>query len=362
MARADSTVRVSIIGDAKGLTRELDKADGKLKGFGSSAAKVGAAIGTVVAADQIVDFANTALSEFDRIGDATARLEKQLGEDLAAALVDSAEDWHELGLSAQDALELEASIADVATALGVAAPDIASLADDTAATAAALSLVTDLDADTAIDLIGKAAAGSDKAMRALGVSVTDAEVEARALRDTGKQSADALTDNELATARWNLVLEDLKPFLDDAVQGTGDLEQKQRELEAKFETLTGKIGGALEGPLADFLDWTLSGIEGWEMLGDALSDAKIDLTGVLDVIRTMIAPFTTLLDVTQGIADALGQIGAGPPRSQSGRRSVSPSSFGGGGTRSSGPTVVNITTGADPEEIATAIRSWDNRV
>ena len=85
MARADSTVRVNIIGDAKSLNKAF--ADGE-KGAGrfSSAAKTaGGIIAGAFAVDALLDFGQTALAESDRVGDATTRLEQQLG-DLSAPI------------------------------------------------------------------------------------------------------------------------------------------------------------------------------------------------------------------------------------------------------------------------------------
>ena len=113
MARNDATIRVAILGDVKELSKALGTAERDVKGFGVSANKIIGGIGFGIAAGAAVDFAQTALGEADRVGDAMTRLELQIGKDLAGALSDTAEGFHKIGLSRQDVLKLAAGFADL---------------------------------------------------------------------------------------------------------------------------------------------------------------------------------------------------------------------------------------------------------
>lgn len=299
MASARSIIRVAIIGDAKGLSKALKEGEADLGGFAGKAKKIGGIIAGSLAVAEIADFVNDALVEADRLGDATERLRIQLG-DLSDPLVDAAGNFHDLGQSKQDILELAASFADTATALGVADPLIADFADDAAATAAAVALMGDQDAATVIDLIGKAAGGSDKALKALGVNLTEDAIAQQAMKDTGKDLPEQLTDTEKAAAAYKLILEQLKPKLDAATDGNADLEQKQKDVQAQFETLTGEIGTALEGPLSDLLTWILSGIDGLKKMDTFLDH-------VADSMRDAVGP---IADVADALFDAAAGLSA----------------------------------------------------
>lgn len=300
MADAQSNIGVRITGDAKGLQRELASSDKAIGGLTASAGKLVGALALGAATAAIVDFGQTALNEADRVGDATQRLQLQVG-DLSDELERTAGDFAKLGQSRQDMLELEAAFADTATAIGLADEDIVKFADDAAATAGALSLITDMDAAQVIDLIGKAADGGAKAMKALGINITDAEIEARALADTGKSTADSLTEGELAAASYALVLDALKPRLDAVAQGSGDVEQKQAELQAKWETLTGKIGEGIEGPLTALLDWIIQGIEGWELFGKWLGTVE-------QGFRDFLGPVADARDALEDVLRLIGLV------------------------------------------------------
>ncbi len=280
MARASSVISVSIIGDAKKLVGAVGDADKATGGLVKSAAKL--AVGAV-AIGKGFDFIQGSLAESDRLGDAMARLSNQLTPETAKVLERNADSFSRIGASAQDMLELEAIFADFATAAGIADPTIAGMAESVAATAQALTQTDDegRDATAMMDLLNKAAGGSAKAAKELGVTLTDGLAPADQMRS---------------------IISQLNPKLVDATTGTQDLASKQEELGAKFETVMGKIGAGLEGPLTDILTFIDDQIEqipgaiaGWQMLGDAIvgmaEDVLSPLARVADALRTIIKLF-----------------------------------------------------------------------
>lgn len=356
MPRADSTIRVNIIGDAKSLQTAAAKSEGAVGGLNKKLLGLGAGIGAAFVADAVIDFGNTAVKEADRVGDAAGRIESQLGE-LSPQLVNAAEGFAHLGASEGDMLELEAKIIDVGTALGITDQELANVADDAAVTASALALITDTDADTWMDQLGKAATGSDRAMRALGVSVTEAEVASRAMADTGKSNADALTESELAAARLKLILDELQPRIAGVTDGTADLEQRQAQLQARWETLTGNIGAGLEGPLNDLLGWIITGIDGWALLADriggfdkAIGDALTPVARMIDLQRALIGVLQEAINLLAQFASEASKFGGEFGGSQTLNR------FSRTRTGTSGSTNVYV-QGGSPEAIEQAVRT-----
>lgn len=313
MARGDSVIRVSIIGDATKLVGAMGQADKATGGLLKSSAKV--AVGGLLAAGavkEIFDFAKDATQEADRLGDAAARLNAQLGPEFAKQIQEASAGFTKIGLSTQDVAEMSANFADLATALGLSDMAIANLAPNVAATAQAMSLLGKGDADTIVEQIGKAAGGSEKAMKALGVTIDDAAVTGAArltrLADTGREIEGPLTDAELATARLKLIMDQLSPSLATATTGTGDLEQKQAELQARVETLSGQLGGPLSDALSSVLGFIIDeidaipgAIEGWKMLGAAIEGFA----------RTVLGPLGNVNDLIGGMGDALNNLNKG---------------------------------------------------
>lgn len=351
MADATSTIRVNIIGDAKSLQAATATAEKSLGGFGGVAKGIGAGIVAGFATDALLDFTGTALAEGDRLGDAITRLESQIGTGLTRALVDASEGFADIGLSAQDVLDLESAFADTATAMGVTDDQIASLAPKLAEAAGKIALISDSTPDEVIANIGKAAAGGEKALKALGVDLSDAEVAARAMRDTGKDVPQLLTDSEKAAAAYQLVLEKLAPKIDAVSDANGDLEQTQAEVNARIETLTGKVGAAIDGPLNDFLGWILSGVDGLMMMSKWLGTVGVKVDDLIDLLLRL-NPLTGPLML---IGEVTGS--NGPSSVSRGNGSSSPNP-----DRAPTTIVVQQTNKDDLERsVVSAIRDYDSR-
>lgn len=346
MARADSTVRVNIIGDAKSLQKAAAKSEKAVGGIGKAAKVAGGIVAGAFAVDAVLDFGQSALSEVDRIGDATTRLEAQLG-DLSDPILAAAGGMEKFGQSRQDVLELSARFTDLATAAHLSDAEIAANALTATEAAAALSLlgIGGGEASTVLDLIGKAAGGADKPLKELGISLSDAEVEARAMKDTGKDNADALTDQELSAARLALILEKLQPRIKAVTEGEADLEQKQKELDARLETFTGNVGDAIDGPLTDFLTWLI-------LTGEEADRGAKALQGVSDAFDSVGGSAQEQIDSLRQFLDVLRQIAGFLPGT--GALSLGATVVGNGRT-GQGTTVV--VQGGSPEVVEQAVRN-----
>lgn len=345
-----STILVRILGDAKGLTTALTTAD---QGLGGTVKKIAGGLILLGGVKAGFDALGDANKEADRLGDATSRLNLQLG-DLAGPLESTADGFAKIGASKQDMLELEANFADLATKAGIADPLIAANAADVAAIANAVSLLGDQDPATVVDEIGKAAGGAAKPLGELGVNLDPLAVQAQALADTGKSSAASLTANELAAARLKLILEQLQPKLTDVTTGTQDLEGEQRSLQARVETLSGSLGEKLapaEASVLQFLndeiDAIPSAIQGYQMLGKAIED----------MARDALTPVARLADAVNAVIDAAGGLAGATTGSRS-RVGGSPGN-GLGAPRSESRTVADT---IDFDERNGGARTVNNRI
>jgi hypothetical protein len=300
VARGDSTIKVTFLGDTKNLVGALGTVDTKTDGLVKSGAKV---VGTGIAVKKGFDLVNDSLQEADRRGDAIQRLTDKIGKIPTDKLVDTADNFHEIGASSQDMLELEAIYADLATSAGIAAPDIAANAEALAASAIAAAQTHDADPSAIIDAIGKAAGGSTRGLKPYGVDLTEAAVQQKALDDTGKTNPKTLSDTELAAARTALIIQGFAGQLNDATTGSGDLEIKQDELGAKFEEVGGKAGSILAPALGDVLDFindeidAIPGaIEGWQLFGQT----------IVTVAEDVLTPLARAYDTARALLDIVG--------------------------------------------------------
>lgn len=284
MATGDSTIRVNIIGDVVKLKRALDSADAETGGLLKTAGKLLVA-GAVV--KRGFDVINDALGNADRVGDATSRLQLSIGDIDTAKLSAVAGSFSEIGVSAPDFLELAASFSEVAKAsTTLSADEIAAMAPAVGQFAGAMGRLKDEDPGTIADEIGKFISGARGA-------------QAAAL-DLGLPFDKALTPAQ----RYQQILDALPGALDKVTGANQGLDDKQSELNAKWETFTATIGPGVEDVLSGILDFILDEIDaiphaiaGWQALGGAVEGFG----------RTALGPLGNVRDALEGILNLLGQ-------------------------------------------------------
>lgn len=348
---AVKTITVRVKGDASDLGKKLNESEGKLKGWQTSAVQAGALAGAAVAGAAVA-FGNEALEQAGRADAAIANLAGTLGGPLATALEQSADDFEAIGQSRQDILELEGIFAGIATSLGLTADEVADFAPQVAVAADAIADLTGIDAADAIDKIAKAAQLGEDDLAALGISLTEAEVQSRALETTGKATADALTAGELSAAAYDLILEKLNPKIEQAALLSEGFAGKQDMVNAKFETFTGLVGDFLQEPAEGLLDWFISGIEGWQLFGQAMNSPTDKLRAIFALMDAIsrLNPLVPHFDVP----------GVNAPASSGGFTGQVRTAPGGGG----GSVTVRVNdTAPDAQERATteALRTYNRQ-
>lgn len=279
MARGDSTIRVSIIGDARKLVGALGDADRASGGLLASAGKVLVA-GAVIR--QGFDLVGDALDQADRVGDATARLNIQLGEVNTQSLKDLSGEMSALGQSAPDVLELAANFADLASAAtDLTDAQIAQMAPDIIAVAAAVERLGGQSAEAGVTAIGKFISG------ARGAQAAALELGLEFNKDS------------TAAERFQQVMAALGPKVDQVAGATAGLDDKQAQLGAKWETFLATVGPGIEEHLSNVLDFIIDEVNaipgaiiGWQRLGAVIEGGMRDALGpiarVNDLLQTML--------------------------------------------------------------------------
>jgi len=298
MATASSVISVAIVGDSRKFQNAAKGAGKSAKGLGTSlkgaAVGIGAAFAGLFAISKGFEFIGDSLGEADRAGDAVSNLNRIIGTVNTKKLEAAADDFLKLGLSSNDVLELSVGFARIAKAIGLKPNLITDYADDVAAVGKAMSLVDEKGRDAAfwVEAIGKAAdkPGGGRAAKLLGINVNEAKVIAKALKDTGKASADMLTPAEKSSARFLIIMQKLAKVVPEALANP-DLELKQEEMGARIEELQKKIGIGLQPIVADLLtnllnisesEWVADMMKGVDVVRDGIGNLNKGLQAVQD--------------------------------------------------------------------------------
>jgi len=276
VARGDSIIRVSIIGDASKLLGAVKDADKATGGLLKSAGKV--VVGGLLAGkaiDTVFDIANDSLAKADDFNDHLDTLSKLTTPEFARRLHDTAFGMADIGLSAGDVAAAATAFASFATSAGASKPAIEAAIPGLLDVAEAIHAKTGKTVAEVIDDIGKGVAGSAKGLKDYGISV-----------DT------ALNPDE----RILSILSQAKTLFGDAKSAADDLHGTQDKINANVDNFKIKLGEALEGPLNDIAK------AGLEIL-DELKDWPGAIGQIGDAFGKLLSPLARIRDIVQDVFD-----------------------------------------------------------
>ncbi len=233
-------------GSAAGALKEAEK---QATGLGGTLRRVGEVAGGVLAADMIQQFAQRAV----QLVKSTAKAASDLGESVNAVNktfeTSSAEviEWGEananaFGLSQRAFNQMAVPLGAMLKNQGLQLAEVTDHTVKLTERAADMASVFNTDVTDALMAIQAGLRGEIDPLERYGVSLSAAAVEARALADSGKESAKELTNQEKALARLNLIYEQTSDTAGDFAETSDGLANAQRIATAQMEDAQAKIG------------------------------------------------------------------------------------------------------------------------
>lgn len=272
-----STITVKILGDAKGLQGTLNQADGLLGGFGKTAGKALAIGGTALAGmgAAAVAFAPDILAAGTEL-DALAKKSATVFEDSLPQVQEWAkENAKAMGLTATEAVGVGAGIADLLKPMGFTAEAAAGMTTDMLDLSGALSAWSGGQKSSAevAEIITKAMLGERDGLKALGISISEADVQARLAKNGQEELTGAALEQAKALATQELIFEKSTDAQKAWTDGSMDAVKAQNESEASIaqlkETAVKALYPALQavlpivGDMAAWLGEKLPGAIAW---------------------------------------------------------------------------------------------------
>lgn len=187
---AANTVKVTFLGDADSLARAARMAQGQMDKVATSVGKAskvgtffGAAAGSLAvgALGKVQSFAQGSVDAFAAIEDATGAAQVQFGDaaDDVVAFAESAS--KSLGLSKRAALDAQNTFGTLGKAAGLADAPLANFSRKMTSLAGDLASFKGTSTEQAIDAVGAALRGETEPIRAYGVLLDQASIEAEAM-------------------------------------------------------------------------------------------------------------------------------------------------------------------------------------
>lgn len=256
--KTDLTATQAQLANVKGaqsFSRQLGVMTVALRAFLASAAAIGTARLT---------------KELFRIGAAAVETENKFDTVFGAMSGDVeafADDFGRMaGLSEVAAKDLLATTGAIAQGMGFARKESAKFSQEILKVAGDLGSFNNLPTEDVAFRIQAALTGERESMKRLGVVITEAEVQQRAMNATGKTAAAQLTQQDKATATLAIITEKAGVAIGDLSRTQDSAANTARRVSAQLDDVTSTVAVGLLPALAslmNFLDRNLPAIEAW---------------------------------------------------------------------------------------------------
>lgn len=294
-------IKISILGDATSFERALGKVEKGLGGFAKSAGKYALIGGAALAGGALVG-GKALFNLAEELTSLDQKAATVFGDSLSDVQAWSDEVAHRMGLTRTEAVGLASGMADLLKPMGFTADQAADMSTETLNLAGALSEWSNgqYSAAEVGDILAKAMLGERDSLKALGISLSQAEVDARALELAHADGRDAITDMDKALATQQLILEKSTDAQEAYAKGGNKLTAAQNKLRASVEEIKEKLARALMPvfvSVANFVsDKLIPTIEG---IVEAFRQDGLD--GVVRFFREKFGPNSVVTRIVTGL-------------------------------------------------------------
>lgn len=245
------TITYNIDGKDKGFKKALNGAQGDAKKFGGFMGKfsigVAGAVAGAFAVDKIIGFGSALFEQGQQLEAMGIKAETVFG-DFTGAVEDWADDTAAaMGLTNEQLVGLAANMGDLLKPMGFNTREAANMSREMVELSGALSAWSGgtIDAAGASEILSKAILGERDSLVSLGIKISQAEVDNRALADSGKEATSELTELDRAIATQALILEKSADAQTAWNSGAFEGIQKTNELKAKFAEFKEELANRL---------------------------------------------------------------------------------------------------------------------
>lgn len=149
------------------------------------------------------------------------------------------------GLTELQAKQYTSTLGAMMKSSGLTGKAVTAMSKDMAGLAADMASFYNLDMDTAFEKIRAGISGETEPLKALGINMSVANLEAYALSQGITKSYEAMSQAEQVTLRYNYLMQATSDAQGDFARTTDSLANAQRVLEGNIATLKANIGEAL---------------------------------------------------------------------------------------------------------------------
>jgi hypothetical protein len=333
-----SGVKIAIVGDSSQLARELQKAEGKIAGFGENAKKSGDVLRTTL-------FGGAVLFGAQKLVKAAGDLEQSIGG-TAAVFGSAAGSVDEFAKSAAQVVGLSENAARVLTSrlgaslkgAGLSAEEAAKQSIFLTKTGADLAATLGGNTNDAVSALGSALRGEFDPLERFGIALKASEINAKAVSMGLADSESSVTAYAKGQATLALVTERSAFAQGQMAREANTAQGQQQRAASAMEDTSAALGKSLLPVYVQIQKTLVLVAEAFGMLPGPVQTGLIALTGVALVGPKLVAGFTAATAAVKAAGTAMADMAAKAISTQGAVASmnISTSAASGGATAAAG--------------------------
>lgn len=296
----DRTLKLKVLGDAKGAVGALDSVGGAAKSLAKTLGITGAAVAGAMSAVGV--FAYKAIQQASDLNETQSKVGVIFGGATDAVRQFASTAAGSLGQSKQSALDAAATFGIFGKSAGLSGQALADFSINFTKLASDLASFNNTSPEMAIQAIGAALRGESEPLRRYGVLLNDAAMRQKAMELGIYQGNGALTSQQKILSAQALIYEQTADAQGDFARTSDGLANQQRILKASIQNLTTSLGSillpyfqkainALNKYLTPAVEAFTKTIDGGGTFGDAIKAAVASMGDfglkVLDTIENI---------------------------------------------------------------------------
>jgi len=276
----DRSLTAKLYGEDKTLGKTFDKVGGKSEVAAKKFDLMGAAskkLAGAAVAGAVVKFGFDSVRASSNTTESVSKMNTVFGKS-AGEVGKFVREADKIGLSDRAAADATGTFGNLFTQLKIGTPEAAKMSTAMTGLAADFASFHNADITEVIQAQTAAFRGEYDALQRFVPTINAAAVQTEAMRVTGKKNAQALTDQEKATATYTLMMQGAGKARGDFARTADGAANKERILAARFEDTQAKLGNLL--------------IPAYTKGVDVLTDFTSVVGGVADAAAKIPAPIT----------------------------------------------------------------------
>lgn len=234
-----------LVTETKGVGEGVDQVNSKMSKFGGALKVAGGAMAAAFSVEKVVDWGRQAIDEASSVSESISKIGQVFGDSAKEATNFAKQANKSLGLSDRQATEMVGTLGNMWNGFGKTKKESLNLSKGTLQLAADLGSFNNLGTDEVIDMMSSAFRGEYDSIQRIMPGISGASVAQEALAQTGKKSADQLTESEKAMAAYTLMMKQAGPAAGDFARTSGGAANQAKIMQANMDDLKNSIGQQL---------------------------------------------------------------------------------------------------------------------